>query len=188
MTPLQRVLDRIDAANAQDPTIEQDGERRVPAALLYGERMSETLGAFVRAPSEALQIAARGQHVERWRLPRADYPEGREGYLAWRREQAERHAARLTGFMAAEGYDAAAQQRVATLLRKQGIKRDPEVQALEDVICLVFLRHYALGFAARHEPEAVARILQKTARKMSPEGRAAVAALDLPPAVAAAFA
>lgn len=187
-TPLDRVIARIDAANAEDPTTERDGDRDVPAALLYGRRMSAALAGFVADPSEPLRIAARGQHVERWRLPRADYPQGREGYLAWRRDQALRHADRLAGFMAAEGYGTPQQDRVGVLLRKQGIKRDPEVQALEDVICLVFLRHYALDFASRHEPEAVERILRKTARKMSAQGRAAVAALDLPAPVAAPFA
>ena len=81
----------IDAANAADPT--QEGGQ--PAALLYGERMTAELAYLVPAASEVLQIAARGQHVERWLLPRSDYPAGKTGYLDWRREQARRHAARV---------------------------------------------------------------------------------------------
>jgi hypothetical protein len=66
------------------------------------------------------------------------------------------------------------------VIRKEGIKRDAEVQALEDVACLVFLRWYAAGFAEGRDPEHVYRIVAKTARKMSLNGRAFAARLDLP--------
>lgn len=181
---LARALALIDAANGADPT--QDGTS--PAALVYGQRMSAELDRLFPDASDVLRIAARGQHVERWLLPRTEYPEGREGYLAWRREQARRHGLRVAGLMAEAGYDAAAQARVGVLLRKEGIKRDPEVQALEDVICLVFLRWYFQPFAAKHTPDAVVKIVEKTARKMSPEGRARVLdEFDLPAPLAAAF-
>lgn len=188
MSRFERVIARIDEANAADPTQEEAEGAQVPAALLYGQRMSAMLVEFCRDPSEVLRIAARGQHIERWNLPRADYPEGRAGYLAWRTAQARRHADRLAELMAAEGYGVPERERVGALVRKEGIKRDPEVQALEDVICLVFLRHYALDFAGGHAPEDVERILARTARKMSSEGRAAVAGLGLPEEVASAFA
>jgi hypothetical protein len=72
------------------------------------------------------------------------------------------------------------------LLRKEGIKRDPQVQALEDVICFVFLRWYFVPFAAGKDGAAVADIVAKTARKMSAEGRArALAEFDLPADLAA---
>ena len=158
----------IDAANAADPTSE-DGQ---PAALLYGQRMTAELDRLFPDAADVLRIAARGQHVERWQLPRADFPEGRDGYLAWRREQARRHALRIAGIMAEAGYDPGAQDRVGILLRKEGIKRDAEVQALEDVICFVFLRWYFQPFAGKHAPDALLRIVEKTARKMSEAGRA----------------
>lgn len=184
MPNLAAVLAAIDAANAADPTTE-DGR---PAALLYGERMSAELARMHPGASEELRIAARGQHVERWRLPRAAYPEGRAGYLDWRREQARRHAARVAGMMAEAGFGRAAQDRVGILLRKEGLKRDAEVQALEDVICFVFLRHYFAAFAARHAAEDVQRIVEKTARKMSARARAeALEAFALSGGLAEAF-
>ena len=179
MTRLDQVLAAIDAANAADPA----GE-----ALLYGERMTTELARLVPAASEVLQIAARGQHVERWLLPRGDYPAGKEGYLAWRREQGRRHGLRVAGMMAEAGYDQAAQERVAAMLRKEGIKRDVEVQDLEDVICFTFLRWYFQPFAGKHEPEALLKIVEKTARKMSAAGRAAaLVEFELPEPFAAAF-
>ena len=185
MPPVATVLAAIDAANAADPTQEEGA----PAALLYGRRMSEELARLFPAASEPLQIAARGQHVERWLLPRTDFPEGRTGYLEWRREQGRRHAERLGGMMRAAGYDEAAIAQVGRMLRKEGLKREAEVQALEDVICFVFLRHYFAPFAPTQAPEALLGIVQKTARKMSAEGRARVLAeFALPEPFAAAFA
>ncbi len=176
---LEQLLAAIDAANAADPAQE---------AGPYGQRMTEELARLAPAASAALQIAARGQHVERWRLPRADYPAGKQGYLAWRIEQGRRHGARVAGLMAEAGYPQADQDRVAAMLRKEGIKRDPEVQQLEDVACLTFLRWYFQPFAGKHTPEALLKIVTKTARKMSAAGRArALAEFDLPEPFAAAF-
>jgi len=174
------VLERIDAANAADPEIETDGATSHPAAFLYGRRMSAELIAFCAGASEHLRIAVRGQHIERWKLARVSYPQGREGYLTWRRDQGRFHASRVAGLMRDVGYGPEDCGRVAQIIRKEGIKRDTEVQMLEDVACLVFLRWYATGFVERRDPQQVFRIVAKTARKMSPEGRAAAARLDLP--------
>ena len=57
--------------------------------------------------------------------------------------------------MAAAGYEQADIDRVAALIGKKGIKRDPEVQALEDVVCLVFLKYYAGDFIAKHPDDKV---------------------------------
>lgn len=184
MTRLQTVLDAIDTANAADPD-KSEGE---PAALLYGRRMSAELDRLFPAASDLLCIAARGQHIERWTSPRTDYPEGREGYLTWRRDLGAFHARRVGEIMASAGYGAEAIAHAGHMLRKEGIKRDADVQALEDVICFVFLRWYFLPFAEGRDAEELGRIVAKTARKMSPEGRARVLSeFDLPPAFAGAF-
>ncbi|MEZ5675258.1 MAG: DUF4202 domain-containing protein [Thalassovita sp.] len=174
---LQTVLTAIDTANAADPT-QEDGR---PAAQLYGERMTAELRRLFPDASEPLQIAARGQHIERWLLPRKDYPEGRNGYLEWRKEQGRRHGVRLADMMAEAGYSQDEQAQVGTMLRKEGIKRDPQVQALEDVICFTFLKWYFHPFAGTQSTEAVEKIVIRTARKMSVEGRARVLReFDLP--------
>ncbi len=185
---LSSVLAAIDAANAADPTTEMDGAEAQPAALLYGQRMSAELGRLCPDASGPLQIAARGQHVERWMLRRDSYPGGRAGYLAWRTEQGRRHAERISGLMADAGYEPADRARVESLLRKEGIKRNPETQMLEDVICVVFLRWYFSDFAAQHDAAAVQRIVEKTARKMSTEARVRVLReFDLPETLATPF-
>lgn len=182
-----RVIEAIDAANAADPeTVLEGGEAR-PAALVYGRRMSGELVRFRPDASEALRIAVRGQHIERWKTPRDSYPEGREGYLRWRADLARVHAERVAGIMREAGYPEDDCARVARIVRKQGIKRDPEVQTLEDVAALVFMRWYFADFAAGREPDQVREIVAKTARKMSPEGRKAALALGLPPELASAL-
>lgn len=174
-------LAAIDAANAADPRREQ-GQ---PAELLYARRMSETLDAFAPDASAHLRIAVRGQHVERWTRPRGDWPEGRKGYLDWREGLKRFHAERVSAIMEQQGWPQADRDRVAALIRKEGIKRDAEAQTLEDVACLVFMRWGFSDFAAKHPPAKVADIVAKTARKMSAAGREAALRLAPPPDVAA---
>lgn len=180
---LPLALAAIDAANAADPArIVVDGLPR-PAALAYGERMSAMLAHHRPEAEPLLQIAARGQHIERWLRPRGDYPEGRAGYFAWRRAAKGYHAERLAAIMAACGYGAAEQEKVGALVRKDAMKQDPAAQLLQDIVCFVFLQHEAIDFAAKHPAEKLMDILRKTLAKMSDWGRGAALALPLPNAV-----
>lgn len=185
---LLQVLDSIDQVNAKDPNTVSDGIATWPAELVYGERMSGALAQFCEAPSDHLRIAVRAQHIGRWMCPRASYAAGRAGYLKWRSDLKAFHAQQAGALMRAAGYGQADIDRVATLIGKKGIKRDREVQVLEDVACLVFLQHYAVDFIAKYDDDKVADILRKTARKMSAEGVAAAAKLDLPERLGRLFA
>lgn len=184
---LNQVIAAIDAANAADPKLEPDSDGQMrPATLLYGLRMTSELEGLAPEAPEVLQIASRGQHIERWKVTRDTYPEGRAGYLKWRRDQGRAHGDRLAGLMQAAGYSAAECDRVGVLLRKEGIKRDEDVQMLEDTICMVFLRYYFAPFAAKHPHDKVLDIVAKTARKMSGHGRAlALRRFELPDDLAA---
>jgi hypothetical protein len=167
---------RIDAAHAEDP--EKDGGR--PKELVYAERMSAWLAKLSPQASEALKLAVRCQHLKRWAIPRASFPEGKVGYLSWRKQESLAHAALAGDILAAAGYEAEAVRRVQSLIKKERIKHDPEAQTLEDVTCLVFLEHEFAPFAARHPDEKVIDILRKTWPKMSPQGQAAALGLKLP--------
>ncbi len=183
-TRLDHVFAAIDAANAQDPNLE-DG---TPAALLYGQRMTAEQQRLFPDASDALRIACRGQHIERWTLPRDAFPMDRAGYLRWRQEQGRRHADRVAGIMQQAGYDAEDLDRARRMLTKQGLKRDPEVQALEDVICFTFIRWYLGDFAAEQPDDKMPRIIERTAAKMSPQGRRrALEEFDIPDAFAVHF-
>lgn len=174
------VIDAIDRANAEDPNrLHVDGVER-PAELVYGERMSEALARYCPDALEELRIAARGQHIRRWTSKRADYPAGRAGYLKWRADLKRFHADTLADIMERFSYGEQCIGRVRRLVLKVKLKQDADAQILEDVVCLVFLEHYFVEFAAKHPDEKVIDILQKTWRKMSPGGHAAALALDLP--------
>jgi hypothetical protein len=164
----------IDAVNAQDPTHERHhgeaGEAEMPSALLYGQRMSAWLLRLAPDASEELRLAARAQHIARWKIPRSSYPDGRDGYLAWRSALARFHAETAGEILSRCGYGDGAIARVGSLLQKRGLKRDAEVQALEDAACLVFLENQFAGFATKHADEKVVDILRKTVAKMSSEG------------------
>jgi hypothetical protein len=179
----KNVLAAIDAANARDPRMLEIDGRREPYELIYGRRMSETLARMAPDASDFLRIAARGQHVERWTSPRTSYPEGRVGYLIWRRDLKDFHARRVGEIMAAAAYDEAAIARVGALVRKERLKHDAEAQMLEDVICVVFLEHYLDEFKPKTEPRKMGDILAKTWGKMSALGHAHALKLSLPPEV-----
>jgi len=177
---LEAALHGIDAANAADPNHETvDGKSR-PAALIYSERMTRWLERISPDASDVLRIAVRAQHIERWTMPRKSYPMDREGYLRWRSDLAKFHAERAGAIMGAAGYDEDAVKRAETLIRKRGIKRDPEVQTLEDVACLVFLENYFADFSGQHDDEKVVSIVAKTWAKMSEAGHAAALTIEIP--------
>lgn len=171
-----RVLARIDAVHAEDPAPDAEGR---PRELVYAERMSAWLAQLVPDASEALVIAVRAQHLARWRSPREAFPEGRAGYLAWRRAAGERHAADVAAILRDEGYDEASVERVTSIVTKKARARDPEAQALEDCACLTFLELDYAVFAAQHDDAKVIDILRKTWAKMSIRAQTAARGLAL---------
>lgn len=174
----QRAIHLIDTANAADPHRETWRGEEHPKELLYSQRMSERLAVFLPDASEALRLAARAQHIRRWTHPRSAYPMDRAGYHRWRTELKLFHAQQAGDILEEVGYDDDTIDRVQSLILKKRMRTDPESQALEDVVCLVFLEHYFLDFAQQHPEEKVIDILRKTWGKMSEAGQRA--ALELP--------
>ncbi len=180
---LAALLRDIDLANRDDPRQILVGSEARAYEAVYAERMTARLASLYPEASELLQIAARAQHIRRWEISRAGYPEGRQGYEAWRRAAREHHVAVLGPILARHGYAQEEIAQVGRLIRKEGLKRDPESQALENVVAIVFLEHYIDEFLAKyaHLPEdKLIDILAKTLRKMSAEGHRAALALPLP--------
>ena len=172
---------RFDAANADDPTTEVFQGEVYPKELLYAQRMTTWLDKLAPDASEALRLAVRCQHIRRWTIPRHTYPMERTGYLRWRTTLARFHADTAAAILREVGYDNATIQRLQTLLRKESLKRDPEVQCLEDVICLVFLENYLAAFATQHDEAKIIDILQKTWKKMSSHGHEVALTLPMSP-------
>ena len=169
-TRFESAIILIDNKNSEDINTYQVHGLEISKELLYSQRMSQKLLQFEPHASEELQIAARAQHICRWKIARDEYPMDRVGYLKWRETLKKMHADMATGILKDVGYDAEFIDRVSFLIHKKLIKKDDGSQTLEDVICLVFLEYYFEEFAEKHEDDKVIDILQKTWVKMSEKG------------------
>jgi hypothetical protein len=166
----------IDAANAQDPNVTPDG----PRALVQGRRASAWLTRLAPDAGEPLTLAARAHHLRRWAIPRREYPDGRPGYLRWRRDLKAVHAAALAEVLAPVGVPADVIERAQQLVRKERLGSDPDVQTFEDVVCLVFLEtQYAELIDRLGDDDKMVDVLRKTLPKMSEPGRALAAEIAL---------
>ncbi len=165
----------IDAANATDPR-EHDG---VPLALAQGRRAEEWVVRLDPDASDALRLAARAHHLRRWELARSDFPEGRAGYLRWRRAQRDRHARDLVALLDNAGVDGSISARAAQIVAKRGLGSDPEVQTFEDAVSLTFLETELLSVLGRlNDDSKAADIVAKTLAKMSAAGREQAASVS----------
>ena len=175
----RRAIAAIDLANADDPhEIVVRGARRKKEQA-HAELVSEWVARLAPDASEALRLAARAHHVRRWEIARETQPPDRAGYHRWRKALQEHHAEIAERLLRDAGYDAATVARVQDLVRKRGLGRDPEVQVLEDALCLVFLETQLAEIAARMQGPKLADVVRKTLRKMSPAARGHAAALPL---------
>ena len=174
----------IDAAHAADPKLAPDGR---PAELVYADRM-EAWVVRAAAADPLLRLAARCQHLERWSVPRVNFPDGKAGYLTWRKSLYKKQAARARELLIQAGVAASEADEAATWVSKTGLKANPGTQALEDAACLVFLENEIEAFAAQHADyprEKFVDIIRKTWKKMSPRGQEMAKNLALPPAIGA---
>ena len=177
----RHVISEIDAANEEDPNKEEFEGKFYSKEYLYSERMSAMLSEYMDDPDELMSIAARGQHIRRWTIPRNEYPMDRKGYLQWRTKLKMLHGELLGNIMEKYGYSQQDIDHVRDLVTKKRLKNDPQTQQLEDVICLVFLKYYLEDFTTKHDESKVLEILQKTWKKMTKRGREMALELPLSP-------
>ena len=169
-------LETIDGANRADPNRETVDGESLPREYAYSLHMTRWLFALEQSPSERMQIACRAQHIERWTMPRSDFPEGRKAYYQWRQACGRMHGERAAEIMAGCGYDPAECDKVETILTKRELRNDADTQLLEDVACMVFLERYFAEFyeqKADYDREKWLRIVRRTWGKMSPRGHEA---------------
>ncbi|MFZ2540465.1 MAG: DUF4202 domain-containing protein [Gallionella sp.] len=167
----QTAITAFDTANAEDPNKELFGDSPYPKELLYAQRMSEMQERYAPEASEAVKLAVRAQHIQRWKIPRSNYPMDRIGYLQWRTGLYKFHAETAGRIMQGVAYDDAMITRVKAIVSKKGLKVNAETQLMEDVVDLVFFEHYMARFTIQHpeyDEEKWIKIIQKTWNKMSP--------------------
>ncbi len=175
----QQAIAAFDALNAQDPnTVTAADGSTQPKELHDALAMSRWLERLYPDAGEAAHLAARCQHLCRWEVPRNSYPEGRAGYLKWRSDLKQVHADKSAEVLREVGYEAEIVDAVVAINLKKGLKSNADVQAIEDVLCLVFLDEQFDDYIGVWDDDKIVRILQKTWAKMSEVGHAA--ALQLP--------
>jgi hypothetical protein len=183
----KRAFALFDSANAADPNRMAANGQSIAKELLYAQRMSLMLERFAPEAGEAVRLAVRAQHIERWKVPRIDYPMNRAGYHQWRTTLYGFHADRAGALLREAGYDEATIAQVGAMLKKQSLA-DEATQMMEDVVALVFIESYMADFVAQHPEYDEAKwlgIIAKTWRKMSPRGHAfALSGIRLPESLA----
>lgn len=174
MSQKQSIFDKaialIDAANSEDPNLVFADGKDWPKELLYSNRMSDMLKRYVADAGDAIRLAVRAQHIERWKSPRTDYPMDRIGYLTWRKDLYKIQANTAAELLLEAGYGDDVVERVRNAVAKKNIKSNPETQLLEDVTDLVFMEHYMLEFVGKHpdySEDKWIEIIRKTWNKMS---------------------
>lgn len=166
----QAAIAAFDKANAEDPNIEVTDGKQYPKELLYAQRMTEMQERYAPEASEAVKLAVRAQHIQRWKIPRSNYPMDKKGYMLWRTTLYKFHADLAGQLMKQAGYDDEMVARVKTIVGKKELKTNPETQMMEDIVDLVFIEHYMLAFAGQHPEYDEAKwilIIKKTWDKMS---------------------
>lgn len=183
-----RAIGLFDALNRVDPNLEVFAGVTYPKALLYAQRMSAMLNHYAPTASEVLQLAARCQHVERWKIMRNTYAMTKAGYNQWRSDLRDLHAQVAAKILDGLGYDQNTINRVCSLLKKENLRTDHETKTLEDVVVMVFIVYYLEDFIQTHkhyELEKHVDILRKSLRKMSIEGMHAILTMtEIPPTLA----
>ncbi|WP_245844438.1 DUF4202 domain-containing protein [Nibricoccus aquaticus] len=184
LSPYARARELIDEAHSADPTRTAEGKA---AELVYADRVEAWVAKLVPNGPAVLRLGARCQHLERWSVPRASYPEGKVGYLMWRRFLYTKQADRAQELLLKAGVSEAEAAEVATWVSKSGLKMNAGTQALEDAACLVFLENEIADFAAQHADytrEKFVDIIRKTWKKMSTDGQRLALTIQLPPGIA----
>ena len=161
-------IKRFDEENSRDPN-QEDGS---PRELLYAERLTGWVLKLSPAASEALQLAARCQHICRWQSPRENYPMTRAGYLKWRADLKKFHAEKSGTILREVGYDDSIVRRVQDLNLKKNFPADAECRVLEDALCLVFLEFQFAALAAKTDDEKMINAIKKSWDKMTDAARA----------------
>jgi hypothetical protein len=183
MPPYEHARKLIDEAHSADPERTPDG---LPAELVYADRVEGWVAKLDPAATEVLRLAARCQHLERWRIPRNTFPQDRPGYLEWRRTLYQAQAGRTRELLLQAGVSDSEAEDAHRWVSKTGLKTDAGTQLLEDAAVLVFLEYEIGGFATNHADytrDKFLGILRKTWRKISPKAREAAGSLALPPLV-----
>ena len=177
-TRFEKARSAIFAAHSEDPNKITIDDQELPYETHYAQKMESYLSKRAPDASEILNLAVCAQHFRRWEVPRSSYPMTKVGYHSWRSYLKKRQAEQVGKILEAY-YSKEEVERCMALIEKEGLKQGKEeVQALEDVACLVFLDDQFDEFQKKHDEDKMVGILKKTWVKMSKTGQEM--ALEIP--------
>ncbi len=159
--------------------LNHEGEN-TPAELLYCERMLSVLEMVYPGAPFSLKIAAQCQHLQRWGIPRSNYPFDRKGYHLWRRAVMEFQLDLTKKLLTESEIEESEMVIILGSLKNQDNKSNLNATIIMDTACLIFLKWYLIPFSAKHESSKVIDILRKTMKKMSERGLSVISKLELP--------
>ena len=180
-TRFELALRRFDEENARDPNSENVKGVSHPRELIYAQWLTGWVLKLSPNASEELRLAARCQHLCRWKIPRDSYHMTRPGYLKWRADLKRFHADGAGEILREAGYPDAMIIRVQELNLKKNFPNAPQSCVLEDALCLVFLEHQLADFAAKTANDKVITALEKSWKKMTPQAHAQALKLSYAP-------
>ncbi|KAK6502280.1 hypothetical protein TWF506_002863 [Arthrobotrys conoides] len=166
-----RAKEIIDDAHREDPSGQE---------IIYADNVENYLRILVapEEPTNVQIIAARCQHLRRFLHPRSTYPDGKPGYLRWRRDLYTIQANYSTTLLSPLSLPETELEEISAAVAKKDLliksKVHPTTVLLEDAAVLVFLSNEVEGFKKQHEEydeEKWVGIVKKTWRKLSDRGK-----------------
>jgi hypothetical protein len=171
MTKFEQAIRLFNNYNRNSPETVFSGGEPYPAEYFYALKLHEWVLKLAPNAGEALLLASHCQHIGRWEIQRSMYPDGRIGYLKWRSDLSRFHADTASSLLRSISYDEAIIQEVREIVLKKHLKTAPDVQIMENALCLVFLEFQFDDLISKQPEDKMIGILQKTWAKMSPQGK-----------------
>jgi len=175
---LEQAFEKFDNYNRKDPHVFLWEGISYPQEYFLALQLHKWVQKLDTNASESLLLASRSQHIGRWEKPRERYPNDRVGYLTWRKDLGQYHAKLACQILKDLGYTQDVIDKTETIILKKGIKSNPDVQTIENALCLVFLQFQYEDFHPKHDEGKMVNILKKSLLKMDSNGH--THALNLP--------
>ena len=171
MSKLDQAFKLFDDYNRNSPETVVSAGVPYPAEYFYALKLHDWVIKLEPNASETLLLASRCQHIGRWEIIRSSYPDGRTGYLKWRSDLSKFHADTASVLLRSIGYDETIIEKVRDIVLKRRLMTEPDVQTMENALCLVFLEFQFDELLSKLAEDKMISILQKTWGKMSDPGK-----------------
>jgi len=128
----------VDAGDTSESSPDEEGEESKQDEMEYADAMEawaikliesapdQSKVDTIKGGKEILRLAARCQHLERFKTPRKTYPEGKAGYLKWRRDLYRIQADRAMQLLKEAGVDEEECENVGIWVSKTDLKPGKE--------------------------------------------------------------